>query len=70
MNLIYIINLFTKMDADDLADQLPDECISLFEWYEKFDTGKKSRCIERRKPRYSTEMWNLHQRMQRRQIDD
>lgn len=51
------------MAADELADELPDKLIPLFEWFEEFYIGKKNRRIGRRKPRYSPEMWNLHQRI-------
>lgn len=49
--------------ADELADELPDELMPLFEWFEEFYIGKKNRRIGRRKPRYSPDIWNLHQRV-------
>ncbi|KAL4132727.1 hypothetical protein QTP88_009836 [Uroleucon formosanum] len=49
--------------ADELADELPDELIPLFEWFEEFYIGKKNRRVGRRKPRNPLEMWNLHQRI-------
>lgn len=77
--LVFIPLYDLDIAADELADELPDELIPLFEWFEEFYIGKKNRRVGRRKPRYSTEMWNLHQRIliqtgriitQRRQIDD
>ncbi|XP_022182775.1 uncharacterized protein LOC111042454 isoform X1 [Myzus persicae] len=49
--------------ADELVDELSDELIQLFEWFEEFYIGKKNRRIGRRKPRYSHEMCNLYQRI-------
>ncbi|KAL4112648.1 hypothetical protein QTP88_016396 [Uroleucon formosanum] len=61
--LAFITLYDLDISADELADELPDELIPLFEWFEEFYIGKKNRCVGRRKPRYSSEMWNLHQRI-------
>lgn len=53
-----------EIATDELADELPDELMPLFEWFEEFYIGKKNRRNgNRRKPRYSPDMWNLHQRV-------
>ncbi|XP_025198862.1 uncharacterized protein LOC112597138 [Melanaphis sacchari] len=48
------------MTADELTKEFPDELIPLLEWFEEFYIGKKNRCLGRRNPRYSFEMWNLN----------
>jgi hypothetical protein len=63
VHLAFISLSDLDMVTDELVDELQDDLMPLFEWFEEFYIGKKNRRIGRRKPRYSPDRWNLYQRI-------